>query len=71
MSGRIILFRGEVLVHNNSLTQTFFIEVPVPRQVSKISCICVRGIDCVSFLRSCLLDFGTVLMVLYLFFFFY
>ena len=71
MSGRIILFRGEVLVHNNSLTQTFFIEVPVPRQVSKISCICVRGIDCVSFLRSCLLDFGTVLMVLYLFYFFY
>lgn len=65
MSGRIILFRGEVLVHNNSLTQILFIEVPLPNQGSDrlCVCVCVKGINLTSVSTISQLDFGIVLIV--------
>jgi hypothetical protein len=41
----IISLRRQVWAHKNSLTLPLLIEVPVPSQESKQSCICVRGIN--------------------------
>jgi len=38
---RIISLRGAVWVHNSSLTQELYTEVPVPSKDSESSCICV------------------------------
>ena len=53
-----------------SLTPPLFIEVPVPSQESQRSCICGSGIDFTSF-YDFLLDFGAVLTVWYVWFWFY
>ena len=47
---RIILQKGRpICVHKTSLTPQLFIKVPVSSQESERSCMCVRGIDFVSF----------------------
>ena len=73
-------------VYKTSLTPPLFIEVPVKSQKSELSCICVRGIDFVSFydfsigLWPCsysvvffvfLLDCGPVPTVWYFLFFYW
>ena len=41
----IILHKSEILNHKTSLASSHFIEVPVPRQESGLSCICVLGVS--------------------------
>ena len=60
-----VSLRGEVLSNNTSLTQPHFIEVPVPRHESKLSCICVLRVSSVSHSTILQLDFGTVSTVWY------
>lgn len=38
----IISLRGEDKVHKTNLTPPHFVGMPIPRQESKWSCICVR-----------------------------
>ena len=81
-----VKLKGEGWVHKTSLTPPLFIEVPVKSQKSELSCICVRGIDFVSFynfsigLWPCsysvvcfvfLLDCGPVPTVWYFLFFYW
>ena len=61
----IISLRGQVWAHKISLTPPLLIEVPVPRQESERSCICVLGVLILPLYTIFLLDFGTVPTVWY------
>ena len=71
LDDRIISLRQKIWVHKTSLAPPLSIEVYVPRQENGRSCIFVRGFNCASFSMVFLLDFGTVLLVRYIFFFLY
>ena len=55
------------ITQKTSLTMPLFIEVSVPSQQSKQSCICVLGVSILPVSTICLLDFGTVPTVWYFF----
>jgi hypothetical protein len=61
----IISLRGQVWAQKTSLTPPLLIEVPVPRQESEQSCICVLGVLILPLYTIFLLDFGTVPTVCY------
>ena len=59
--------RGDVCAHKTSLTPQLFIEVPVPRQESDQSCICVLGVSIVPVSTILIFDFEIVPTVWYFF----
>jgi hypothetical protein len=64
----IVSPRGQVCVHNTSLTTSRVIEAPVPNQESARSYVCVRDIDFSSFHDFFSSDFGTISKVWYFLF---
>jgi len=62
---RIISLRGEVWVHQISLTPPLFIEVPISRQECRPSCICVLGLFIWPLSMVLIFEFGIVLTVWY------
>ena len=52
--------RTEVLNHKTSLASSHFIEVPVPRQESGLSCICVLGVSMLPLSAILIFKFGIV-----------
>jgi len=57
LQDRIISLRGDVWVHKTSLTPPFVLEVPVPRQESEKSCLCVLGISMLPLSTILIFDF--------------
>jgi hypothetical protein len=62
---RIISLKGEVRSYKTSLTPRLFIEVPVPSQESKRSCICVLVVSSLSLSTILIFGFRTVSTVWY------
>ena len=62
--------RGEIWVHNTSLTLPLFFKVPVPRKKIEWSCSCVLGVSILPLSTIFLWDFGNVPTVWYFLFFY-
>ena len=58
LHGRIISRGEEVCDHDNSLTQSLLIEVPVPSQKSERSCMYALGVSILPLSTILIFDFG-------------
>ena len=60
--------RWEIWPHTTNLTPPFSIEMPVPRQESELSCICVFGVSILPLSTIFVFNFRTVQTVWYYYF---
>jgi hypothetical protein len=69
MTNCIIVLRGKVEANKTSLTAPLYIEVPVPSQESKRSCIGVLGVSICPLSTMSIFDIGIAPMVCFSFYY--
>ena len=62
---RIISLRGKIWANTTSLTPPLFIEVSVPSNESKRSCICVLEVSILPLSKILIFDFGIIPSVVF------